>query len=90
MPLPSTIQKHVDKAADYRFDGIVVCINKKGNQSEFYTSGYKNKENSIPADPNALFKIASVSKLYNAVAITKLLSNGKLSIDKTLADYLSS
>ena len=88
MPLPNTIQKQVDKAADYGFDGIIVCVNKKGNQSEFYTSGYKNRENKIPADPNALFKIASVSKLYNAVAATKLVSDGKLSLEKTLSDYL--
>ena len=88
IPLPNTIQEQVDKAADYGFDGIIVCVNKKGNQSEFYTSGYKNRENKIPADPNALFKIASVSKLYNAVAVTKLVSDGKLSLDKTLSDYL--
>jgi len=88
MPLPKTVQEQVDKAADYGFDGIVVCVNKTGNQSEFYTSGYKNRENKIPADPNALFKIASVSKLYNAVAVAKLVRDGKLSLDKTLADYL--
>lgn len=87
-PLPKTVQEQVDKAADYGFDGIVVCVNKTGNQSEFYTSGYKNRENKIPADPNALFKIASVSKLYNAVAIAKLARDGKLSLDKTLSDYL--
>jgi D-alanyl-D-alanine carboxypeptidase len=88
MPLPSTVQEQVDKAADYGFDGIIVCVNKKGNQREFYTSGYKNKEEKIPADPNALFKIASVSKLYNAVAVAKLVRDEKLSLDKTLADYL--
>ena len=90
MPLPNTVQEQVDKAADYGFDGIVVCVNKTGNQSEFYTSGYKNRENKIPADPNALFKIASVGKLYNAVAVAKLVRDGKLSLslDKTLADYL--
>ena len=88
MPLPNTVQEQVDKAADYGFDGIVVCVNKTGNQSEFYTSGYKNRENKIPADPNALFKIASVSKLYNAVAVAKLVRDGKLSLDKTLSDYL--
>ena len=87
-PLPNTVQKQVDKAADYGFDGIIVCVNKKENQSEFYTSGYKNKENKILADPKALFKIASVSKLYKAVAVAKLVSDGKLSLDKTLAEYL--
>jgi len=88
MPLPNTVQEQVDRAAAYGFDGIIVCVNKKGNQSIFYTSGYKNRENKTPADPNALFKIASVSKLYNAVAVAKLVQDGKLSLDKSLSDYL--
>lgn len=88
VPLPDSIQKQVDKAEDYGFDGIIVCINKKGNELEFYTSGYKDRENKIPADPNSLFKIASVSKLYNALAVAKLVNDGKLSLEKTLADYL--
>src|SRR5690606_3194088 len=75
-------------AAHYGFDGIVVCVNTTGNQTEFYTSGYKNRENKIPADPNALFKIASVSKLYNAVAVAKLVRIGKLSLSTPLLDYL--
>ena len=87
-PLPDTIQEQVDQAAAYGFDGIIVCVNKTGNQSECYTSGYKNKETKTPADPNALFKIASVSKLYNAVAVAKLVRDKKLALDQTLAAYL--
>jgi CubicO group peptidase (beta-lactamase class C family) len=87
-PLPNKVQEQVNIATDYGFDGIVVCVNKTGNKSELYSSGYKNRENKIPADPNALFKIASVSKLYYAVAIAKLVRDGKLSLDKTLSDYL--
>ncbi|MEZ7946773.1 MAG: serine hydrolase domain-containing protein [Macellibacteroides fermentans] len=87
-PLPNNIQEQVDKAADYGFDGIVVCVNKTGNKCEFYTSGYKNRENKIPADPNSFFKIASVGKLYDAVAVAKLVRDDKLSLDKTLSDYL--
>ena len=86
-PLPNTVQEQVNKAADYGFDGIIVCVNKTGNQTELYTSGYKNRENKIPTDPNSFFKIASVSKLYTALAITKLVNNGRLSLDKALADY---
>ena len=87
-PLSNNIQEQVNKAAEYGFDGIVVCVNKTGNKCEFYTSGYKNRENKIPADPNSFFKIASVGKLYDAVAVTKLVRDGKLSLDKTLSDYL--
>ncbi len=87
-PLSNNIQEQVNKAAEYGFDGIVVCVNKTGNKCEFYTSGYKNRENKIPADPNSFFKIASVGKLYDAVAVAKLVRDGKLSLDKTLSDYL--
>lgn len=86
-PLPNDVQTQVNKASDYGFDGIIICVNKKGNQSEFYTSGYKNKEAKIPADANALFKIASVSKLYTALSIAKLANNERLSLDQTLAYY---
>ena len=87
-PMPDTVQEQVNKAPDYGFDGIIVYVGIKGEKPKFYAAGYKNRENKIPADPHALFKIASVGKLYNALAITKLARSGQLSLDKSLADYL--
>lgn len=87
-PLPDTVQEQVDQANNYGFDGIIVYADRKGHAPEFYASGYKNKEAKIPADPNALFKIASVGKLYHALAIAKMERSGKLSLDKTLSYYL--
>ena len=87
-PLPNTVQKQVNRATDYGFSGIIVCVNSKGNKTKFFTSGYKNRENKIPTDPKALFKIASVSKLYIAVAVAKLVRDDKLALDKTFANYL--
>ena len=87
-PMPDTVQEQVNKAPDYGFDGIIVYVGIKGEKPKFYAAGYKNRENEIPADPHALFKIASVGKLYNALAITKLARSGQLSLDKSLADYL--
>ena len=87
-PLPKTVQEQVDKASDYGFDGIIVYVDKTGKAPKFYSSGYKNRERKIPTDPHALFKIASVGKLYNALAIAKLVRIDKLSLEKSLADYL--
>jgi CubicO group peptidase (beta-lactamase class C family) len=86
-PLPDTVQEQVNKANGYGFDGIIVYIDQGGRDPEFYAAGWKNREKKIPADPHSLFKIASIGKLYDAVAITKLVSNKQLSLDKTLADY---
>jgi CubicO group peptidase (beta-lactamase class C family) len=86
-PLPETVQAQVNKAADYGFDGIIVYVDEKGKEPELYAAGYKNREKKIPADTKSFFKIASVSKLYTATAIAKLVNEGRLSLDKTLADY---
>jgi D-alanyl-D-alanine carboxypeptidase len=87
-PLPDTVQEQVDDAINYNLDGIIVYVDKKGKAPEFYASGWKNRENKTPADPHALFKIASISKLYIAAATAKLINDKHLSLDKSLADYL--
>ena len=87
MPLPDTVQEQVTDAIDLGFDGIIVYIEQTGKPPAFYAAGWHDRKNKIPADPHALFKIASISKLYEAVAIAKLVKAGRLSLDKTLADY---
>ena len=87
-PLPNSVQEQVSDAINYKLDGVVVYVDKKGKAPEFYSSGWKNREDKIPADPHSLFKIASISKLYIAAAAAKLVNSKQLSLDKTLADYL--
>jgi len=88
LPLPDTVQDQLDEAIDHGFVGMIVYIDKAGKPPQYYASGWHNRESEIPATPQALFKIASISKLYDAVAVTKLVSDGRLSLDKTLSDYL--
>ncbi|MGB2129100.1 MAG: serine hydrolase domain-containing protein [Flavicella sp.] len=88
LPLPNTIQEQLDASLSYGFDGVLVYVQQEGKPPQYYASGWKNRENKIPADPKSLFKIASISKLYDAVAVSKLVSEELLSLDKTLAEYL--
>ena len=87
-PLPATVQEQVNDAVDQGLDGIIVYVDQAGKTPEFYAAGWKNKLTQEPADPHALFRIASISKLYIATAVAKLVNNGTLSLDQTLADYL--
>ena len=86
-PLPDTVQEQVDEAIEQGFAGLVVYVDQAGKPPAFYTGGWHNRENKIPAKPNALFKIGSNNKLYTAVAIAKLVKSNRLSLDKTLSDY---
>jgi len=88
LPLPDTVQEQLDQAIGHGFDGMIVYIDQAGKPAQYYAAGWHDRESRIPANPHALFKLASISKLYDAVAVTKLVSEDRLSLDKTIADYL--
>lgn len=88
LPLPNSIQEQVDQSINHGFDGMIVYIDQAGKAPAFYTGGWKNRDLKIPADPNSLFKIASISKLYTAVALTKLAKAERISLDSSLTHYL--
>ena len=87
LPLPNTVQEQVDQTAGYGFDGVIVYVDQAGKPPALYGAGYHNTEKKIPVNPNALFKIASISKLYVAVAITRLAYENRIDLDKPLTDY---
>ncbi len=88
LPLPDTVQEQLNEALDHGFEGIIVYVDQAGKPPEFYAAGWHDREKRIPANPHALFKIGSISKLYVAVAVAKLVNDKQLSLDKTLADYM--
>jgi D-alanyl-D-alanine carboxypeptidase len=88
LPLPDTVQEQVNEAIGHGFDGMIVYVDQAGKPSEFYAAGWHDRKKKIPADSKALFKIGSISKLYVAVAVAKLVNNKHLSLDKTLSDYV--
>lgn len=87
LPLPGTIQDQAAEALEHGFDGIIVYVDEAGKPPASYVAGWHDRKNKIPANPDALFKIASISKLYHAVAIAKLVHEDRLSLDQTLTYY---
>ncbi len=87
-PLPDTVQQQTDDAMRHGLDGVIVYVDRKGKPPAVYASGWKDRQARIAADPHALFKIASISKLYIAAATTKLVAAHRLSLDDTLAHLL--
>lgn len=87
LPLPDTVQEQLNQGIGHGFDGMIVYIDKAGYPPESYAAGWHDRVKKIPAYPEALFKIASITKLYVAVATAKLVHDDRLSLDKTLAEY---
>jgi D-alanyl-D-alanine carboxypeptidase len=87
LPLPGTVQAQADEAIAHGLDGIIIYVDQGTRPAEFYTAGWHDRKSQIPAKANALYKIASIGKLYDAVAITKLVQDKRLSLDGTVAEY---
>jgi len=87
-PLPDSVQQQVDDAIGHGLDGVIVYVDQAGKAPAFYSAGWKDRVSQVPADPKALFKIASISKLYVATAAAKLVNDQVLSLDDTVADRL--
>jgi D-alanyl-D-alanine carboxypeptidase len=88
LPQSDTVQEQLEEGIGHGFDGMIVYVDQGGKPPEYYAAGWHDRKNKISAYPKALFKIASISKLYVAVAVAKMVTDKQLSLDKTLADYL--
>lgn len=87
-PLPDSVKAQMQEALGTGLDGMIVYIDQGGSEPTVLAAGWKDRAERIPADPQSLFKIASIGKLYIAAAVTKLVAAGQLALDDTLADYL--
>ncbi len=50
--------------------------------------GYADENRGIPAAPETIYKIGSITKLFTASAVMRLAEQGKLDIDRPLQTYL--
>ncbi len=87
-PLPDTVQEQVEAAEKLGLDGIIVYVDQGSKEPVFYTAGFADRDAQVAIDQDDLFKIASISKLYIAVAAVKLIDDQLLSLDSTLAQLL--
>lgn len=63
-----------------------ITVNGKVVYAEGFGMADRNK--SIPVTKDTIFNIGSISKVYLATAIMLLVEEGKVSLDKPVADYL--
>lgn len=52
--------------------------------------GYQDREKRIPTTPETVYRVGSLSKLFNAIAIMQQQEKGKVDIDADIKKYLPS
>src|ERR1700677_795812 len=68
--------------------GAAVAVIRDGSFIHRKAYGMANIEWEVPLTPDAVFRIASLTKQFTAVAIMMLAERGQLSIDAPIETYL--
>ena len=94
--LTATVVARADKVDDYvkaemqkqRIPGLSLAVIKDGKIIKVEGYGMANVELSVPARPETVYKIGSVSKQFIASGIMLLIQEGKVSLDDKISKFL--
>src|SRR3982750_3670071 len=78
-----------DLMRKYAIPGAAVAVMRNGKLIYARGFGYADVESKAPVQPDALFRIASVSKPITSAAIMKLVEKGKLTLDDRVAPLVA-
>jgi len=67
--------------------GMSAAIVKDQKVFWMHGFGYADLENRIPATPDTLYHLASVTKTFGSVLVLQLVEKGELSLDEPIAPY---
>lgn len=85
---PVIEKMYKDYAESHHFPGYAFGIVVDGELAFKSAGGYANLEEKIPATTSSLFRIASMSKSFTALAILQLRDQGKLRLDDPVEKYI--
>lgn len=90
---PQRLARRVDAVidaalADKRLVGAVVLVSHDGGATYRRAAGFADREAALPMREDALFRLASVSKLFVSVAALVLVSQRRLVLDAAIDEWL--
>lgn len=85
---PAIDKLYSQYASKNHFPGYAFGIILDGQLIYIGSGGYANLENKIPATSKTMFRIASMSKSFTAMAILQLRDAGKLNLDDPISRFI--
>lgn len=68
--------------------GAVVMVLRKGKIAYYEAFGYRDREKNVPMTRDSIFRIASMTKPFTALAIMMLAEEGKIQLPLPVSQYL--
>ncbi len=78
----------LEKMSQTRIPGISLAVVRDGEVVYARGYGFKDIERGLPPTPETVYGIGSVTKSFTALAVLKLVEEGKLSLDDEVSKYV--
>lgn len=75
--------------AKHTVPGASLCVSRNARLVYSRGFGFADTDNKEAVEPDALFRIASISKPFTAVTVLRLLEKGKLRLSDKILDHLT-
>lgn len=82
------MKKFIEAMNKYKYSGVNMLLFSKNEILESVSLGYSSLENKTPLSLDNIFRIASISKIVVALAIMKLVEEGKIDVEEDISTYL--
>ncbi|MFA6147463.1 MAG: serine hydrolase domain-containing protein [bacterium] len=82
----SALVRHQMKKRDVTGLSIALIDDQRVVWAEGF--GFADKAGNVPASPETVYRVGSISKLFTSTAAMQLAERGRMDIDRPLADYL--
>lgn len=83
--LDAVVQEHVDRK---QIAGGIMYVARDGQTAHLKTYGMQDIESARPMAPDAIFRIASMSKAVTTVAVMMLYEEGKFRLNDPVSKYI--
>jgi CubicO group peptidase (beta-lactamase class C family) len=83
--LTTFFQGEIDRGA---IPGAILLVSRESKLAYFKALGYQDREKRIPMKPEAIFRIASMTKPITSVAVMMLAEEGKIDLLAPVSQYL--
>src|SRR5689334_8491817 len=89
MGLSPMLDAFIEKTMTERhIPGLAIAIQQRGKMLHEGYYGLANLEHQVPVSKQTVFEIASVTKVFTAQAILRLIQDGQIKLDDPLTKYV--
>jgi len=68
--------------------GMAVGVVRNGSLEYFYAHGLADIASKTPITPDTVFRVASITKTFTAIAVMQLVEQGRIDLDAPASEYL--